>query len=136
MATETEFKRWFRRQFIGWSETYEPRHGSAIGMPDVQVLFWGGLLPLELKLGYIENDQLFIHRLRPIQVGWHIRFMQAGGVARLVVGVKQSSHRPGKEWSALAPPWTVESLTRWKEGWAIAECSEWTLWNGNDKAVA
>ena len=127
MANELEFKRWFRTHFNGWSETYEPRHGSGLGMPDVQLLIkvddrWS-LMPVEIKLGWIAHGRLWIEQLRPAQVGWHVRFMRAGGEARLVVGVKEEG-----DWTPWVPPWDEQSVITWKLGWDIGLCKKWHIW--------
>ena len=122
VSEELEFKRWFRTKFAGWSETHEPRHGSAMGMPDLQLLVKGSLLPVELKVGWVKGGRLFVSALRPAQIGWHIRFMREGGVATIVVGIRKASNG----WVALSPPWTVDSLMGWKKGWPIVDCPLWT----------
>lgn len=128
--SETDFKVWFREQFKGWSEAYEPRRGSGTGMPDIQILLDGLLLPIELKLGEIKNGRVFADEFQPAQVSWHYRFNQAGGVAIFIVGVSLYDNILGKQvWHPVKlPKVTLDMLFRRDEGWDLKECEPWTRW--------
>lgn len=120
---ELKFKRWFRQEFKGWSEAYEPRRGSGTGMPDLQLLVRGMLLPVELKVGWIEDDVLHIHDVEPAQVSWHVRFWAAGGESSFVVGIPD-----GKGWQVYSPFLSAAALMEWKKGWRAYMA--WEIWAG------
>lgn len=84
---ELQFKRWFRSNFEGWSEAYEPRKGGGIGVADIQIAVDRQLVPIELKVGSIIKDRLFPEDVRPAQIGWHHRLADAGIASAFVVGV-------------------------------------------------
>lgn len=85
---ETEFKKWFRRNWSGWIESYEPRRGSGVGIPDIQIAVAGRIVPIELKVGTLdENDVLWIDEIRPDQIGWHRRASESGIYTQFLVGV-------------------------------------------------
>src|SRR5688572_20062877 len=118
MASETEFKVWFRGQWKGWSEAYEPRRGGGTGVPDVQILLDGQLLPVELKLGEVRDGRVFADDFQPAQVSWHARFWQAGGVAIFIVGVPVLCHGGAWGWHPIKlPPVNLEMLLGRDQGW-------------------
>ena len=84
---ENDFKRWVKANWLGWSETYEPRKGSGVGIADMQFLVNGQLLPVELKVGRINYDMLYIDEVRPDQIGWHFRLNKAGGKSIFLIAV-------------------------------------------------
>lgn len=85
--TESEFKKWFRKQWLGWVESYEPRRGSGIGIPDLQIVAGGRIVPIELKVGAIKNDILYPREVRPAQIVWHRKLNDAGIASILLIGV-------------------------------------------------
>ena len=85
--TESEFKQWFRKQWLGWVESYEPRRGSGIGIPDLQIVASGRIVPIELKIGTIKDDILYPREIRPAQVAWHRKLNEAGVASILLIGV-------------------------------------------------
>ena len=85
--TEAEFKKWLRQNWSGWIESYEPRRGTGVGIPDVQIVVQGKLVPIELKLGIIKNGILFPREVRPAQIAWHRKLNDAGVKSILMVGV-------------------------------------------------
>lgn len=121
---ELRFKRWFRDSFKGWSEAYEPRRGAGNGIPDLQLLIDRALVPIELKVGYTDNDMIYVYEVQPSQVSWHIQFWRAGGVARFVVGIPD-----GKTWEAIALPEVSFALMEWRKGWKLSDCKPWTAWD-------
>lgn len=85
---ETEFKKWFRKNWKGWIESYEPRRGSGVGIPDIQIAVSGRIVPIELKVGAIDpNNVLWIEEVRPAQIGWHKRAWDARIVTIFGVGI-------------------------------------------------
>lgn len=122
---ELEFKRWFLKKWTGWSESYEPRSGSGVGLPDTQLLVRGiggwtsdcFLLPVEFKIGEKKEDRIFASKIRPAQVRWHFKFHQAGGKAIIMIGV-----RIGEEWHPYyLRPRATGDLRNWQDGWTIGE---------------
>lgn len=129
--SEIKFKRWFRNEWFGWSESYEPARGGGVGIPDVQLLvnyFGHGkedvlireeatLLPLELKIGKIEKGLLKPHDVRADQIGWHWRFNKAGGTSAFIIGVPVK-----KSWAVFGVLGNDRDLLmRHKSGWEISE---------------
>jgi hypothetical protein len=86
---EIDFKRWTRENYKGWSEAYEPRRGSGVGIPDLQFLVRGRLIPAELKIGEIKGEFVAVKTMRPSQIVWHNKFWKAGGCSILIVGASE-----------------------------------------------
>jgi len=76
--TESEMKVWLKNNWDGWMETYEPRIGSGIGIPDVQVVVDRAIIPIELKLAKIEDGILRPSEIRPAQINWHRNIFSHG----------------------------------------------------------
>jgi len=95
VMNESEFKRWVKANWYGWIESYEPRRGTGVGIPDLQLLIGGRLVPCELKVGRIADDLLYVNEIRADQTGWHHRFNKAGGSSIFLIGVgdKQKPER-------------------------------------------
>ena len=87
LANEAQFKKWVRDIWGGWLESYEPRRGSGVGIPDIQIAFDQRLWPIELKVGEIAEGRLYPHEVRPDQLGWHRRLADQGIVSVFLVGV-------------------------------------------------
>lgn len=121
---ELKFKRWFRDKFKGWSEAYEPRRGGGNGIPDIQLLIDRMVVPVELKVGYTDNDMLYVYEIEPSQVSWHIQFWRAGGVANIVVGIPSGK----QSWEVLTLPDVSFDLMQWRRGWKLSECKPWERW--------
>jgi len=85
--TESEFKQWFRKQWLGWVESYEPRRGSGVGIPDLQIVAGGRIVPIELKIGTIKDGVLYPREVRPVQIAWHRKLNDAGIASILLIGV-------------------------------------------------
>ncbi len=86
---ESEVRDDFRQRWSGWIESYHPGGGSGIGVPDIQILVDGRLIPIELKRAIKKDGKVFSDAIRPAQISWHIRFTNAGGKSYFVLG---SSH--------------------------------------------
>jgi hypothetical protein len=125
MKSETKFKRWFLGQWKGWSESYEPRAGSGMGIPDIQLLVGSKLLPVECKVGEWVRGNLMVSEIRPAQISWHHRFQAAGGRSCFVVGVDDDG-----KWA----PWVVPVLdlvssgTNIKKGIAARRVHMWSTY--------
>jgi len=85
--TESDFKKWFRKHWSGWIESYEPRRGSGVGIPDIQVVVGGRIVPIELKIGTIKDGVLYPREVRPAQIVWHKKLNDAGVGSILLIGV-------------------------------------------------
>lgn len=85
--SESDFKKWLRNNWSGWIESYEPRRGTGIGIPDVQIVVHGKLVPVELKVGTIRDGILYPKEIRPPQIIWHKRLNDAGVKSLLMIGV-------------------------------------------------
>lgn len=87
MPKEIDLKRWFRANWKGWFESYEPRRGSGVGLPDTQIAIDGLLCPIELKLGEIDPyDVVWSYEVRPDQIGWHKRAALSGIATVFLIG--------------------------------------------------
>lgn len=88
MKSEQDFKNWFRSKYR-WSMCVEPALGTGDGMPDVCVLPGPGepLKLVECKIGHFVDGTLYPRKIRPAQINWHRKFMEAGGQSNFVVGV-------------------------------------------------
>ena len=85
---EADVRCWVRDHWPGWVEFYEAAHGGSPGVPDVQFMLNGLLLPAELKVGTLRDGFVLPKRVRPAQVGWHMRFAAAGGTSLILIGVQ------------------------------------------------
>lgn len=85
--TESDFKKWLRQNWSGWIESYEPRRGTGIGIPDVQIVVHKKIVPVELKLGVIKDGILYPREIRPPQIIWHKKLNDAGVKSVLMIGV-------------------------------------------------
>lgn len=83
---ENQFREWVRRRWNGWISSYEPRRGSTIGIPDLQIVVARTIVPIELKVGTIVGDELFTHDIRGAQIQWHRALREAGGRSFFLVG--------------------------------------------------
>lgn len=110
---ERDFKKWFREHCPFWIESYEPRRGSGVGIPDLQIAIDGILFPIELKTGAIDDWEVcWPDEVRPDQIGWHKRAGDAQISTFLCIGVKKTDG-----WSML---W-VDGLDmrHWSEGYEV-----------------
>lgn len=89
MAGELEFKRWVRSKYKGWSAAFGPGMGGEVGTPDICLGGLNGTIVwLELKIGKIVDEAIFLSEIRPIQYQWMWRLRKAGGLGGFLVGVK------------------------------------------------
>lgn len=105
-----------------WSCAYETTRGSSVGYPDVQILIDElKLLPVELKVGFVDDDRLRSKEIRPSQISWHHEFRKAGGKAIILV----CTGNPSKM-DAWAIPSTDRKVTsQHKQGWPLVDCVQW-----------
>lgn len=80
--TESEFKKWVRKNWKGWLSSYEPRKGGTVGVADLQIVVKKRLVPIELKVGHIvdnltrEVPLLRLADVRGAQLEWHRGLIQ------------------------------------------------------------
>jgi len=125
MSEELDFKRWFRKNYDGWSEAYEPRQGSGVGLPDIQVLEKGYLIPIEMKVGIEHSGLLKVRNIRPAQISWHYRFWRAGGTSFILVGVR--CHE--KHWKIYELPHISVLHEQPKQSFLVENLATWDLNN-------
>jgi hypothetical protein len=117
--TESEMKVWLKNNWDGWIETYEPRIGSGIGIPDVQVVVDRAIIPIELKLAKIEDEMLFSSPIRPSQIAWHRRLSEFQVPSLFLFGVGKTSKKPDRLFASMAGP-----IANWETGLSIENLRE------------
>lgn len=121
---EKDFSKWFRNNYQGWVERVEPALGVNPGFPDLLCLTPTGLLPVELKIGTVEDGVLWTSEIRPAQIAWHRNFADAGAESIFVVGVWQG------EWKAFvfdgtkAPQWHLEGFRIGVDAFPLSDSRE------------
>ena len=115
---EAELKVWFRKNWAGWVESYEPRLGSNVGIPDLQVVVDQRLVPIELKLCQIVGDELLSSDIRPPQINWH-RTLSGYGVPSLFLFGSGVGKSP--DCLFAAPGYLID---RWEFGFKITDLSK------------
>lgn len=114
MPSETDYKKSFRASYGGWTSAVEPGRGSDTGAADLLVLVGQRIVPVELKLGHMQdNGFVAFHNpgIRASQVQWHWSLAQAGGFSLLAAG----------EWDYGRKEWRTfffwgENLADWRNG--------------------
>lgn len=100
----------------GWVTQLHPGMGSDFGIPDLMTAVESvGLLPLELKIGSIEeNRTVWSSTIRPSQIRWHTELTGHGYLSAVLIGVPL-----GKTWRVFA----VDGLkaNKAKDGFVIGE---------------
>jgi hypothetical protein len=91
MRETTHMKKWIRQNWVGWIESYEPRLGSNLGIPDIQVIVGRRIVPIELKIGYLRDGVLFPSGIRPAQVNWHRRLAEFDVLSIFLFGVGEGN---------------------------------------------
>lgn len=94
---ENQFREWVRRRWKGWISSYEPRRGSTIGIPDLQIIVCGIIVPIELKVGTVVDGELFCHDIRPAQIQWHRSLREAGARSFFLVGESSVANKPSPD---------------------------------------
>lgn len=115
---EADLKVWFRSHWLGWVESYEPRLGSSVGIPDLQVVVDQKLVPIELKLCRIEFGLLFPSEVRPPQINWH-RNLSCYGVPSLFLFGQGKTKAP--DFLFAAPGYAIAN---WSFGFDLKSLSE------------
>lgn len=115
LGNEAQFKKWLRDNWLGWIESYEPRRGSGVGIPDIQIEFDQRLWPIELKVGDIAEGRLYPREVRPDQINWHRRLADRGVVTYFLVAVYGLK---GLDYVFGIGP---EEIREWKQGYDLDE---------------
>lgn len=119
---ERDFQTWIKKQFDSAGVFYSQCHpglSADSGLPDLFVLCDVGLIPVELKIGTVEDGKrLWTSSVRPSQVRWHSALNSAGGCSVLLVGVWC-----GDRWQTAC----VDALyiTQFEDGFEFGQECEW-----------
>jgi len=113
---ESDFKKWVRKNWPWWVESYEPRRGTGIGIPDLQIVVGGRLVPVELKMGEFHNGKLITREVRPAQIAWHREINSYGIRTVLLVGAYDFGK---EEWRAY--PIDARRINDWRNGFEVGE---------------
>lgn len=132
---EQKFNKWFRKSYDGWCKRVEPAMGMDPGFPDLVCLTPSGLLPVELKIGHVdENNVLWCSEIRPSQIAWHLELERAGGMSCFAVGVWQNDNwRVFMFDSVFAPQWEASGF---ELGFEAKEINPAKLYDGVAEFVA
>ena len=80
--------------------------GMNPGFADLLALTPSGFLPIELKIGTIdENNVLWCSEIRPAQIAWHRNLANHGGDSVFVVGVWAGKWNAYIFESTISPEW-------------------------------
>lgn len=90
MRAERDFQRfalaeWEKAGY--WGENVHPSSGMKSGIPDTLFMVGDCLLPIEMKIGTVVDCRLLVEDIRPSQRRWHLKYYNAGGTSRILVGV-------------------------------------------------
>jgi hypothetical protein len=119
---ESKFRNYIRDLLLKngvWSCSVEHRSGGSVGFPDTVVMVGGLLLPVELKLGRLDQrmQRMHISRLRASQIGWFEGHRAAGGSSGLLIGVRER-----EAWAAyFLRNVRRERLKSWRAGFDMNE---------------
>ena len=113
--SERGFQRELLKNCIGWADSFHPSSGSKTGIPDVTFLYDGVLLPVELKIGKIVGEWLFISDVRPSQIRWAKEFRKAGGRSAFLCGVIEDG-----KWSSILLPF--DQVVKLRQRFNMSDC--------------
>lgn len=90
--SEREFQTWFKSNWSGWLTQLHPGQGSDIGVPDLIVGVSSGLLPVEIKVGSVDDEGVvWSCAVRPAQIQWHMKLANHGFNSIMLIGVWQGA---------------------------------------------
>lgn len=111
-----------------WSTNNHPGMGADAGAPDMYVLTqlsvlehgpFPMLIPVELKIGWMKNEELQVSPIRPDQIGWHASYRKSGGTSAFVVGIPKV--RKGQtEWAMAILP--QDQVLGGQDRFLLADC--------------
>lgn len=88
---ERAFQTWFKNNFLDWHSQVHPGLSADPGLPDLLCLISDRVVPLELKIAAIEQEDehqvIWSKEIRPSQIRWHTSLAVAGGFSALIIGV-------------------------------------------------
>jgi len=75
--------------FISWIEAAP---GGTTGNPDCLMAMDGAIIPVELKVGEVRlnEDCLYIPKMKPEQIAWHYKLFDAGGESLFLVATSEN----------------------------------------------
>ena len=120
---ESLFRKWVLASFAKsgmWVERYEPRRGGGTGIPDIQIAVGNRLIPIELKVGEVKEDRLYIDEIRPDQIGWHKRISIVKVFSFFLIGMGRPSASAPERAFAIGLPEIID----WKNGIPIRDTAE------------
>ena len=118
---EADFRAFIKQEWLGWMEFYEPRRGSGVGFPDMQILAYHKLIPIELKIATLKGDKIYSSPFSPAQIGWHKRFSDNGGIADVWWGVKEQGKWKAFSTFSFDGDRLIEMIVDWKSGYLIGD---------------
>ncbi len=118
MRETTHMKKWIRDNWDGWIESYEPRLGSSVGIPDIQIVVDGKLVPIELKVADLSDGILCSSEIRPPQINWH-RNLAAHDVLSLFLFGVGKGNVPERLFAARG-----DKIANWSAGFDIRNLEE------------
>jgi hypothetical protein len=96
--SERDFQNWFKSNWSGWLTQLHPGQGSDVGVPDLILGVSSGLLPVEVKIGSVDDQGLvWTCAVRPAQIRWHTNLADHGYNSILLIGCWQ-----GDGWKVIA----------------------------------
>ena len=113
--SERGFQRELLKNYPGWAASFHPSFGSKTGIPDAMFLFNGSLLPIELKIGKVAGDWLFISDVRPSQIRWAKEFRKCGGTSAFLCGVIEDG-----AWSPIMLPF--DQVVKMRRRFSMSDC--------------
>ncbi len=84
---ERDLKRWLNNAYSGQLQFIEPKFGSTVGMPDVEIPIRNLTLPVELKIGTLSRTGRLHVELRPSQYHYHIMEAERGHPTAILAAV-------------------------------------------------
>lgn len=89
--SEREFQTWFKENWNGWLSQLHPGQGSDVGIPDLLLGTSSGILPAEVKIGFVEEADdarpvVWCSEVRPAQIVWHKKLADHGFNSILLIG--------------------------------------------------
>ena len=113
--SERGFQRGLLKNYPGWCQGFHPAFGTNTGIPDVMFLYDRHILPVELKIGKIVGDWLFVSGVRPSQIRWAKEFRKCGGTSAFLCGVVEEG-----AWSSILLPF--DQVVKLRQRFSMSDC--------------
>lgn len=116
---ENDLRKFIFDHLDAWYERIEPSRGMHAGIPDALVMTESiGLLPVEFKIGRVNDNRLELAEVRPAQVSWHTSFaMQNKDKMACSVFVVGCWSEDKKTWNIFA--FDGAFANQWEEGFSL-----------------